>query len=43
MCVVFYTPELFLCSAIVNFIKFHVHMAREGQEQEEAIVSTILL
>ena len=29
-----------LYSAIVNFIKFHVHMANEGQEQEEAIVST---
>ena len=25
-------------SAVVNFIKFHVHMAKEGQEQEEAIV-----
>jgi myosin heavy subunit len=25
-------------SAIVNFIKFHVHMAKEGQEQEEAIL-----
>ena len=23
----------------MNFIKFHVHMAKEGQEQEEAIVS----
>ena len=27
-------------SAIINFIKFHVHMAKEGQEQEKAAVST---
>ena len=28
-----------LYSAILNFIKFHIHMAREGQEREEAFVS----
>ena len=34
-----YQPIHSRCSAIVNFIKFHVHIAKEGQEQEEAIVS----